>query len=107
MICVLRYYPGRRTHYNILTTVVVNALMVGWLIYGNMLYFSDKNNCLDDAETKDLANLMLFFIIIGYVQMVFLFLLIFVLPCKRDALSNLPGFMRAALLQETCVWVLF
>jgi len=54
--------------------------MVGWLVYGNILFFSDENDCQDDPLTQPMYNMMLFFIMLGYVQMVFTLLMICIMP---------------------------
>ena len=69
-----------RLIYNLLTTVVIYLVMVGWLVYGNIIFFSDDNDCNLNPETKPMASLMLFLLIIGYVQMMFTMLIVCVLP---------------------------
>lgn len=65
-ICVIRYCYPSRVCYNISTSLSVNLIMTGWLIYGNVIYFSNKNNCGEIFETRGLNSLMLFFLVIGY-----------------------------------------
>ncbi len=65
-ICVLRYYGRYRVYYNIGTVLFINVLMTAWLIYGNVLFYSDKNDCAIIKGTHGLYGLMLFFIVIGY-----------------------------------------
>lgn len=39
-ICLIRYWYSYRVCYNISTSLAVNLGMTGWLIYGNVIYFS-------------------------------------------------------------------
>ncbi len=44
-IYVIRYHYSHRACYNISTSLIVNLAMTGWLVYGNVIYFSSKNDC--------------------------------------------------------------
>ena len=55
--------------------------MIGWLIYGNVIYFSGSNNCASFDATKGLNTMMLFFLIVGYFQFIAFGCIVFVLPC--------------------------
>jgi hypothetical protein len=88
-ICVIRYCYRFRVHYNIGSALVVNLTLAGWLIYGNVLYFSAKNDCADISGTRGLASLMLFFLIIGYFQLMLFALILCVLPCLIYYISSL------------------
>ena len=52
LIIVVRHFNEYRVYYNIVSTLFINCLIVGWLIYGNILYFSDKNDCTEKPETQ-------------------------------------------------------
>ena len=80
-ICVMKYMYRYRVHYNIGTSLGVNLFLTGWLIYGNILYFSSANNCREIPETRGLSSLMLFFLIVGYFQMLVFGIILCVLPC--------------------------
>ena len=80
MIVIVRHFDQYRVYYNIVSTMFINCLIVGWLIYGNILYFSNENDCLEKPETQSQAYLMLFFLIVGYFQMGFTLLLLFLIP---------------------------
>jgi hypothetical protein len=94
-IFVLRNNYQYRALYSIIITVIFNLAMVTWLIYGNMLYFAEDNDCAISAETVGMNNFMFFLIVLGYFHIIFVALLIFVLPIlifmihnkKRDELS--------------------
>jgi len=55
--------------------------MIAWLIYGNVIYFSDENNCKEFEQTKALSGLMLFFLVLGYFQFLTFGAIICILPC--------------------------
>jgi len=80
LILVVRHFNEYRVYYNIVSTLFINCMIVGWLIYGNVLYFSDKNDCTEKPETQSQAYLMLFFIIVGYFQMGFTLILLCFVP---------------------------
>jgi hypothetical protein len=48
--------------------MIVEILLLGWLLYGNILYFSSGNNC--NEEQTFLSYLMLALLIIGYFSMI-------------------------------------
>ena len=48
----------------------VDALMLGWIIYGNMLFYSKKNNCDQVPGTQGIYKLMFMFIILGYLMVI-------------------------------------
>lgn len=80
-ICVIRYCYAYRVHYNLGCALLVNLLLTGWLIYGNVIYYSPENNCKELEETKGLNSLMLLFLILGYFQFLMFGVMICVLPC--------------------------
>lgn len=44
-IYVMRYMPRSGIRYEILKLVTIDGCLLGWLVYGNMIYFSEKNDC--------------------------------------------------------------
>lgn len=44
-IYVIRNFYSFRAKYEIGRLVVIDGAIIGWLIYGNALYYSKKNNC--------------------------------------------------------------
>ena len=44
-ICVIRRFYAYRIHYNIATSLLCQVVMAGWLIYGNIIFFSPENDC--------------------------------------------------------------
>ena len=67
MIWVVRRFIRYRLIYNLVVTLLIQLVMVSWLIWGNIIYFSEANQCPFIYETRPMASLMLFAIIIGYV----------------------------------------
>ena len=60
--------------------ILIYICMVCWLVYGNILFYSDDNNCADIEETKGMNALFAFFILVGYVQMMICLLIMCVAP---------------------------
>ena len=85
----MRYLPRNGMRYEILKLVAVDGCLLGWLIYGNMIYFSDKNNCKLFEATQGLNEMMLVILIVGYIMMgTYLFILCmipFVIYYMRNA----------------------
>ena len=52
MVLVIRHFSTYRVYYNIVSTMFINCLIVAWLIYGNILYYSEDNDCMEKPETK-------------------------------------------------------
>jgi len=45
---------------------LVDGAFLGWLIYGNILFYSSKNDCFQVEDTQFLYNFMLILLIVGY-----------------------------------------
>lgn len=95
-IAVMRYCPRRKALYTIACFALVNLFMVAWLIYGNVLFYSEENDCRNFEETLGLSSMMFFFIIIGYVQFVGLLVLI----CFGACLLLLMRFLNERQVRE-------
>ena len=67
LIWIVRRYIRFRMIYNLIATMMLAFVVVGWLVYGNILFFSDANDCDMIPETKPMYNMMMFFIVFGYV----------------------------------------
>jgi hypothetical protein len=80
-IWVIRHFYSRIFCFDIAKLVFVDGFMVAWLVYGNYLYYSPKNNCAYIPDTQFMAQFMSCIIILGYMMM-FMYLMILVsLPC--------------------------
>ena len=45
LIWIVRTFVRYRLIYNLLATTVIYLVMVGWLVYGNVIFFSEANDC--------------------------------------------------------------
>ena len=54
--------------------------MFGWLLYGNLIYFSKQNDCVRHRETRLLAYVALAYIYVGYIQIGYALSFAYVLP---------------------------
>ena len=80
-IYIIRNFYSRRNYYNFMRFVIIDGLIIVWLVYGNMLYYSVKNNCEQNERTAFLDQFMGCILILGYVMMGFYLLVICTLPC--------------------------
>jgi hypothetical protein len=95
-IVIIRTSPASVPRFSIISFVVIDGLFLAWLIYGNVLFWSNENDCNVISNSFVMYNLMLILIIIGYFQMLVYALLICCLPCIIYALTmqvrdNRPG----------------
>ena len=66
--------------FNLITFALVDGFILAWLIYGNILFYSEENKCSQDDNTRVLYNIMLVLIIVGYFQMALYGLIIILVP---------------------------
>ena len=50
-IYVIRNFYSRVVYFDVMKLVFIDGFLIGWLIYGNFLYYSPKNNCAAIADT--------------------------------------------------------
>ena len=55
-------------------------MLFGWLVYGNLIYFSRKNDCVRQKDTRLLAYLVLAYIYVGYIQIGYALSYAYILP---------------------------
>ena len=79
-ILVVRRYYRYSNLYSIMSFIAIDGGFLLWLLYGNLLFYSEKNVCGDFEESRVLYNLMLVLLIIGYFQMLLYGLLLCCLP---------------------------
>ena len=48
----------------------IDGLMLGWIIYGNVLFYSKKNDCNKIEGTQGMYKLMLMFMVLGYLMVI-------------------------------------
>ena len=63
-------------------------MMAGWLIYGYVIYYSDKNDCEKYSETSFYDSLMIVILFIGYIMGVVYCMLLCTLPCLYNMLDD-------------------
>lgn len=80
-IYIIRNFYSTRNYFSFMRFVIIDGLIIVWLVYGNMLYYSDKNNCEQNERTAFLDQFMGCILILGYVLMGFYLLVICTLPC--------------------------
>ena len=61
--------------------VLIDGFLIGWLIYGNFLYYSPKNNCAAIPDTQFAAEFMSCILMLGYMMMFMYGLILLTLPC--------------------------
>ena len=76
----MRNHHQYANHYSIISFLVLDGFILGWLIYGNILFFSKDNNCNKVEDSKMLYSMMLILLIFGYFQMAVYLLIIILLP---------------------------
>lgn len=50
-IFVVRYYYRYANSYSLISFVLVDGFFLGWLVYGNIIFYSEENNCNEIEET--------------------------------------------------------
>lgn len=50
-IHVIRNFRNHVTTYSLLSFVIIDGFFLGWLIYGNILFYSEENDCDQKEET--------------------------------------------------------
>ena len=66
-IYFIRFNPRWLTYYSLLSFILFDGIMLGWLIYGNIIFYSNEDDCAIFASSKGLYYLMFFLLIIGYI----------------------------------------
>lgn len=80
-IYVIRYIATWRFYYDITACVLCNGAMLGWIVYGYNIFYSDKNNCDDIPETAFLNSVMFVILFIGYFLGFMYLMILCTLPC--------------------------
>lgn len=80
-IYIIRNFYSRRNYYNIMRFAIVDGLIILWLIYGNVLYYSKRNDCEANERTQFLNEFMGCILILGYVMIGFYLLILCTVPC--------------------------
>ena len=80
-IVVIKSFRRKAFHYEVFKLIFVDGFMLGWLIYGNSIYFSKANDCDQNRNTRDLSELMGIMLFVGYLMMGMYILIMFSFPC--------------------------
>ena len=59
---------------------IMDGATVGWLVYGNCLYFSKSNDCDEHDATAGANSFMFFLIVLGYFSMLGYIIMVMSLP---------------------------
>lgn len=65
-IYLVRNYYRYANRFSVLSFVLIDGFILGWLIYGNVIFYSHDNDCNDLDGSKTIYNMMLVLLIIGY-----------------------------------------
>ena len=78
-----------RCTYRLISTWLSQIILIAWLLYGNFLVFlPEATDCRSNPDTVNLFLLMTCLLVVGYVQMIHGFLVVFVLPYVIHCLSK-------------------
>ena len=80
MYTVVQYCRASRFIYGIVSGGLVFTLLFGWLVYGNLMYFSRKNDCVRQRDTRVLAYLVLAYLYVGYIQIGYALSYVYIVP---------------------------
>ena len=65
IIWILRTHYEYRIHFYIITWLLFTAILVAWIIYGYVIYFSDDNDCQTHSDTSGWLIFMIILLFIG------------------------------------------
>ena len=80
MYAVVQHCRASRFVYGIVSSGLVFTILFAWLVYGNLIYFSRKNDCVRQKDTRLLAYLVLAYIYVGYIQIGYALSYAYILP---------------------------
>lgn len=64
-IVVVRQLFTYSNLYSIISLVLIDGFFLGWLIYGNIMFYSPQNNCNGIESSQMMYNLMFVLLLIG------------------------------------------
>ena len=67
MYMVVNHCRASRFIYGVVTSGLTFILLISWLIYGNILFFSRKNDCIRKPDTRLISYIMLAYLYVGYI----------------------------------------
>ena len=77
---ILNYYFKYRSLFDLFRLSLLEGFLVGWLFYGNLLFYSEDNDCATKADTQFLSSVMHTILILGYITMSFYLFLVVYIP---------------------------
>ena len=80
-IYVIKYYYNSILTFDVLKLLFIDGFLIGWLVYGNSIYYSKHNNCNKNTGTQFLDEFMSCILFIGYLLMAMYGLILLTLPC--------------------------
>lgn len=80
-IWVIKYFYNHVLMFDIAKLVIIDSCMIGWLVYGNIIYYSKQNDCERVQGTMFLAEFMSCILFIGYLMIGMYGLILLTLPC--------------------------
>ena len=95
MYIVVQRCRASRFIYGVMTSGVVFMLLSAWLIYGNILYYSRKNDCIRKKDTRVLSVIVLAYLYVGYIQIGFALTYAYIVPHALAKWCSLMSRQRA------------
>jgi len=77
----MKHFYNSVVVFDVLKLLIVDGFLIGWLVYGNQIYYSRNNNCNANPGTQFLDEFMSCILFIGYLLMAMYGLILITLPC--------------------------
>ena len=91
-VWVIKYMNQYKLWYDIAAFVICNGAMIGWMYYGYVLFYSEKNDCDNYDDTAFLNSIMFVILFIGYFLGFVYLMVLLTVPCLylliRDQAEN-------------------
>ena len=84
----MTYFYQYRTIYDYSAFTISNGALIGWIIYGYYLFYSENNDCDKNPDTSFLASLMFVILFVGYVLIAVYAMLLCTVPCLYTMLNE-------------------
>ena len=85
---MLTHFYEWRTYYDCSAFTISNGALVGWIIYGYVLFYSENNDCDKNQDTSFLASLMFVILFVGYILIAVYAMLLCTVPCMYAMLNE-------------------
>jgi len=73
MVAIIHCKQSWKRSYALAVTSFSTLATSTWLVYGSMLFFSNKNNCMLSNETKTLDLIMIGLMLLGFMKLILIF----------------------------------